>query len=140
MGRMTRVQSVRVHILAHGGKPSDVADGKDSPADVAGTYFDAWKAGDFTRLRAILADDVTFDGPLGHAANAEECIAGLKRMSETVTDIVIRKTFIDGADVLTWFDLHTARTGPLPTVNWRHVDDGKITSIRVAFDPRPLTG
>ena len=117
-----------------------MTDGRDSPAEVAAIYFDAWKAGDFARLRAILADDVTFDGPLGHAGNAEECIAGLRRMSEIVTDIVVRKTFVDGADVLTWFDLHTARTGPLPTVNWRYVDDGKITSIRVTFDPRPLTG
>jgi hypothetical protein len=24
-------------------------------------------------------------------------------------------------------------------VNWRHVDNGKITAIRVTFDPRPLT-
>jgi hypothetical protein len=87
----------------------------DTVADVAASYFDAWKRGDFTRLRAILADDVTFDGPLGHAGNAEECIAGLKRMSEIVTDIVIRKTFVDGPDVLTWFELHTARTDPLPT-------------------------
>ena len=51
----------------------------DAPADVAASYFDAWKRGDFARLRTILADDVTFDGPLGHAANAEECIAGLRR-------------------------------------------------------------
>jgi SnoaL-like domain len=111
----------------------------DAAADVAASYFDAWKRHDFARLRTILADDVTFDGPLGHAASAEECIAGLKRMSEIVTDIVIRKTFIDGPDVLTWFDLHTATTDPLPTVNWRHVDNGKITAIRVTFDPRPLT-
>lgn len=107
--------------------------------DVAATYFDAWRAGDFARLRSVLADDVTFEGPLGHASDAEECIAGLKRMSQIVTDIVIRKTFVDGPDVLTWFDLHTATTGPLPTVNWRHVEDGKITWIRVTFDPRPLT-
>ena len=75
-------------------------------ADVAGIYFDAWKAGDFTRLRSVLADDATFDCPLGHAGSADECIAGLKRMSQMVTDIVIRKTFVDGPDVLTWFDLH----------------------------------
>jgi hypothetical protein len=111
----------------------------DAAADVAAGYFDAWKRRDFARLRTILADDVTFDGPLGHAANAEECIAGLRHMSEIVTDIVIRKTFIDGPDVLTWFDLYTATTGPLPTVNWRHVENGKITAIRVTFDPRPLT-
>jgi SnoaL-like domain len=111
----------------------------DTPADVAAVYFDAWKRGDFARLRTILADDATFDGPLGHAGNAEECIAGLRRMSQIVTDIVIRKTFVDGPDVLTWFDLHTATTDPLPAVNWRHVENGKITAIRVTFDPRPLT-
>jgi hypothetical protein len=27
----------------------------DTVADVAASYFDAWKRGDFTRLRAILA-------------------------------------------------------------------------------------
>jgi hypothetical protein len=108
-------------------------------SEVADAYFEAWRAGDFVRLRSILADEVTFDGPLGHASNADECIAGLQRMSQLITDIVIRKTFVDGPDVLTWFDLHTAKTGPLPTVNWRHVEDGKITWIRVTFDPRPLT-
>ena len=107
--------------------------------DVADTYFEAWQAGDFARLRSILADDVTFDGPLGHAGNAGECIAGLQRMSQIMTGIVIHKTFVDGTDVLTWFDLHTAQAGPLPTVNWRHVENGKITQIRVTFDPRPLT-
>lgn len=76
-------------------------------AEVAGTYFEAWQAGDFERVRSVLADEVTFDGPLGQAANAEECIAGLKRMSQIMTGIVIRKTFVDGPDVLTWFDLHT---------------------------------
>ena len=112
----------------------------DAAADVAASYFDAWKRRDFARLRTILADDVTFDGPLGHAANAEECIAGLRRMSEIVTDIVIRKTFIDGPDVLTWFDLHTTVAPPAPTANWQHVEGGRITRIRVAFDPRALVG
>jgi hypothetical protein len=27
----------------------------------------------------------------------------------------------------------------MPTVNWRHIENGKITWIRVTFDPRPLT-
>jgi SnoaL-like domain len=107
--------------------------------DVGDTYFEAWLAGDFARLRSILADEVTFDGPLGHASNADECIAGLQRMSRLMTGIVVRKTFVDGPDVLTWFDLQTADADPMPTVNWRHVENGKITSIRVTFDPRPLT-
>ena len=111
----------------------------DTAADVAETYLRAWRAGDFAALRTILADDATFDGPLGQARSADECITGLQNMSKIMTDIVVRKTWADGNDVITWFDLHTADTDPLPTVNWRHVENGKITSIRVTFDPRPLT-
>jgi SnoaL-like domain len=111
----------------------------DAVSEIADTYFEAWQAGDFARLRSILADHATFDGPLGQASSADECIAGLQRMSQIMTSIEIRKTFVDGPDVLTWFDLHTAQAGPLPTVNWRHVENGKITWIRVTFDPRPLT-
>src|SRR5690242_20606028 len=110
-----------------------------TPAEAAETYFDAWMRGDFDGLRAILADDVTFDGPLGQASNADECVEGLRRMSRIVTKVDVRKTFVDGPDVLTWFDLHTATTEPLPAVNWRHVENGKIAWIRVTFDPRPLT-
>ncbi|HET9895341.1 MAG TPA: nuclear transport factor 2 family protein [Streptosporangiaceae bacterium] len=107
-------------------------------AEIGATYFDAWMRGDFDAVRAVLADDATFEGPLGRASNADECVAGLRRMSQIVTDIVVRKTFVDGPDVLTWYDLHTAATEPVPTVNWRHVTEGKIDWIRVTFDPRPL--
>jgi hypothetical protein len=59
-------------------------------------------------------------------------------MSQIVTDIVIQKMFVDGADVLTWFDLHTSVAPPAPTANWSRVQNGKITRIRVTFDPRDL--
>lgn len=109
-------------------------------AALAATYFRAWKAHDFEEFRSILADDVTFTGPLGQAGNADECVKGIQGMSQIMTDVVIRKTFIDGPDILTWFDLHTKVTeDPLPVANWSHVADGKISSIQVTFDPRPLT-
>jgi hypothetical protein len=52
---------------------------------------------------------------------------------------VVLKRWVDGPDVITWFDLHTHDAPPVPTVNWSHVEDGRITRIRVTFDPRPLT-
>jgi ketosteroid isomerase-like protein len=110
----------------------------DDPARVAATYFEAWKAGDFDLLRLLLADDVTFDGPLAHLDNAEDCVKGLEGMSRIVTDIVVRKVFVDGDDVLTWFELHTSVARPAPTANWSKVQNGKITSIRVVFDAREL--
>jgi len=52
----------------------------------------------------------------------------------------IEKMFDDGSDVATWFNLHTKVAAPCPVVNWSHVENGKITRIRVTFDPRPLLG
>jgi hypothetical protein len=108
------------------------------PESIATQYFDSWKAKDFATWRSLLADDVTFDGPMGHAANADECVAGIQGMSRMVTDIVVHKIFVNDADVVTWFDLYTTNAGPVPTANWSHIENGKITRIQVTFDPRPL--
>ncbi len=108
------------------------------PRTLAATYFQAWKAKDFARLRSVLADDATFRGPLGTADDAATCIQGMQRMAQIITDIVIHKTFVDGPDVLTWFDLHTRVAPPCPTANWSHTENGKIKTIQVTFDARPL--
>ena len=111
----------------------------DDIKGIAQTYFDAWRSRDFDRLRSILADDVSFQGPLGAADDADACIAGLRQMTEHVmTDIHISLMAVDGSDVLTWYDLHTSTTEPLPTVNWSHIENGLISRIRAIFDPRPL--
>jgi len=106
--------------------------------DLARTYFDAWKAKDFAALRGILADDVTFRGPLGSADGADECVRGLRGMSQMMTGIDVKAIVSDGEDVITWFELHTTVAPPAPTANWSHVRDGKIARIRVAFDPREI--
>jgi hypothetical protein len=108
------------------------------PAALAEAYFRAWKDRDFDTLRSVLADNATFRGPMGTADGGDECIDGLRGMSQMMTDIVVQKRFVDGADVLTWYDLHTNQAPPCPTANWMHTENGKITEIRAVFDPRPL--
>ncbi len=105
---------------------------------VAASYFKAWQARDFETLRSLLADDVTFDGPLAHLESADACVDGLRGMSKILEKVDVKKTFVDGDDVITWFDLHTSVASPVPTANWSHVADGKITAIKVAFDAREL--
>jgi len=90
--------------------------GEDA-AKVIATYFDAWKANDFTTIRSVLSDDVTFVGPLGRAGNADDYVKGIEGLSQVKSDIVIHKTFVDGLDVLTWFDLHTTVAPPIPAAN-----------------------
>jgi ketosteroid isomerase-like protein len=105
---------------------------------LAATYFDAWQARNFARLRAVLADDVGFDGPFATITGADECVRGIEGMSRITTGIDIRKVFVAGNDVLTWFELSTSVAEPVPVANWMHVEDGKITSIEVAFDARGI--
>lgn len=105
----------------------------------ATTYFDAWRGRDFDRLRTVLDPDVQFIGVMGVANGADQCIAGLQGMAESImTDLTLHARVADGPDAMTWFDLHTTTTEPIPTVNWSHVESGLITRIRVTFDPRPL--
>lgn len=107
--------------------------------NIANSYFKLWKANDFASMRSLFSDDVTFIGAMGEAHGADECINGLRGLSTIVTDIVILHMWADEADVITWYELHTAKTEkPLSVVNWSHIDQGLITKIRVTFDPRPL--
>jgi hypothetical protein len=112
----------------------------DSPAAVAAAYFDAWKSRDVERVRPLLHDDVTFVGALGETQGAGETLEGLGRMFATTKQVDVIKRWVDGPDVLTWFELRTAAAGPLAIVNWSHVVAGRIDRIRVTFDPRPLLG
>jgi ketosteroid isomerase-like protein len=111
-----------------------------TPAELAERYFAAWQARDERALTEILAEDVTFGGPLGTANGRSECIAGLLGMLGIVTSIQVQARVADETDVITWFELHTRAAPPAPTANWSHVVDGKITRIRVAFDPREILG
>ena len=110
----------------------------DSAATAAAIYFDAWRAGDFARLRTVLADDVDFVGPMGQAKGPDECLRGLKGMATIMTDIEIRKVFTAGSDVLTWYEMATKVADLVSVANWMHIEDGKITRIRAAFDPRGI--
>ena len=110
----------------------------DDAAKVATTYFDAWKANDFDTMRSLVADDASFEGPLATLEGAEDYIKGIKGLSQVISEIAIQKIFVDGQDVLTWYEMHTTVASPVAVANWLHVEEGKIKAVRVAFDAREL--
>jgi hypothetical protein len=110
----------------------------DDPASVATAYFDAWKANDFHTMRSMVAEDVRFEGPLATLVGAEDYIKGIQGLSQVISEIVILKVFVDGRDVLTWYEMRTTVASPVAVANWLHVEGGEITSLRVAFDAREL--
>jgi ketosteroid isomerase-like protein len=110
----------------------------DDAANVATTYFDAWKASDFDTMRSLVAEDVRFEGPLATLEGAEDYMKGIQGLSQVISEIVIQKIFVEGPDVLTWYDMHTTVASPVAVANWLRVEEGKITAVRVAFDAREL--
>jgi hypothetical protein len=106
--------------------------------DVAAAYFDAWRSNDIEGVRPLLHPDVDFAGSLGATQGIEDTLAGLGGMFAMTERVEVVRRWVDGPDVLTWFELRTATAGPLAIVNWSHVESGRITRIRVTFDPRSL--
>jgi len=109
-----------------------------SPARIAAAYFEAWKRNDIDQVRPLLHEDVDFVGALGTTEGVEQTLRGLEGMFEMTEQVDVVHRWVDGPDVLTWFELRTATAGPIAVVNWSHVESGRITRIRVTFDPRPL--
>ena len=66
--------------------------------------------------RALLADDVTFVGPLAATEGIDEYMRGIEGMAKIVE-----------------------RANVTRTAGWYLVRDGEITSVRAYCDPRPLT-
>jgi hypothetical protein len=104
----------------------------------AETYFAAWRDKDFDRFRSILADEVTFAGPLATLSGIDDVVRGMTGLGQITTEVRVQRMLVDGPDALTWFELHTSVAEPTPVANWSHVEDGRITRIRVTFDPRGL--
>lgn len=106
------------------------------PTDLITAYFDAWRARDAEALRTILADDVTFVGPLGGCDGIEANVEALRGFLQIVTGVEIHRMVADGNDVMTAYDLHTSVAAPTRTVNWSTVENGRLRHVRAFFDPR----
>lgn len=108
------------------------------PAQVAEGFFDAWTTKDFERARALLRDDVSFEGPIDTFHDADSYVASLRQLSGIVIGAEKQKVFVDGDDVCVIYDLKTAPVPSSRTCEWYQVRDGKIASVSVVFDARPF--
>jgi hypothetical protein len=67
-------------------------------------------------LSSTPVHEVAFDGALGSTRGSEETIAGLGRMFAMTEQVEVLRRWVDGPDVLTWFELRTKTGGPLAIV------------------------
>lgn len=110
--------------------------------DVVRAYNEAWAAGDVAAARRLMADDLSFRGPMDTFSSAGEMAKALTGLAQITTGIRWHALFghddPDGAtSVAAFYCLDTA-VGPLECAEWHIVSGGLIRRIELRFDPRPM--
>jgi limonene-1,2-epoxide hydrolase len=89
---------------------------------------------DFKAARVYVHDDLKFEGVLGSRNGADEYITDMEKMRLKYD---IKKVFADEDEVCLLYDIQMSGQ-TIFSCGWYQVEDGKIASFRVVFDPRPL--
>lgn len=97
-------------------------------------FINALNEEDFTTARSCVTDDLTFTGVMGVRHGADAYFNDMKRMK---LKYKIRKVFGDDNDVCLWYDV-VMDNKPILSSGWYQLENGRIRSFQVVFDPRPL--
>jgi hypothetical protein len=123
-------------------KSTDVNDSQNgsakSPKEIVMEYLQVLiERRDFKTARSYLKDNVSYVSPLNSFDGVEPYIKYNESLHLPKPDI--KKVFTDGGDVCILYEM-TLTTPPVtfPVSFWAHVDGGKISAIRLVFDPRPF--
>jgi hypothetical protein len=88
----------------------------------------------FEEARELLSDDFQFNGVLGKRDSGDAYMNDMKKMKMKYS---VKMVFTNGDDIAVLLDLTTSGK-TLENFAWYHVGAGRIKSLKVIFDPRPL--
>lgn len=89
---------------------------------------------DLDQARRYVSKDLSFSGVLGSRQGADAYFEDMKHMRLKYD---VKKVFFDDTDVCLFYDLTMSGTTVFVSA-WYKVEDGKVQSLRVVFDPRLL--
>ncbi len=109
-------------------------------SDVVNRFYEVTNARRAQDLAPLVRDDVTLVGPLMQAAGAAEYLAMNEQLLGFHAGTRMLRQFEDGDDVCSIYelDMKTPSGGSLTLAmaDWIRVEDGRIVSQRIYFDPR----
>lgn len=105
-----------------------------NPREVVLGLLRALNDHDYKEARKYANPDMTFDGVLGSRNGAESYFTDMEKMQ---LEYSIRRIFAEGNDVCVLYDL-LVDDEILFCCGWYQLTNGKISHLRVVFDPRPL--
>jgi hypothetical protein len=88
----------------------------------------------FKAARQLVSDDMLFVGVLGSRQGGDVYFKDMERMRLKYS---VKKVFVDGQDVCLFYDLKISGADIFGSA-WYQVANGKIRSLKVVFDPRPI--
>jgi len=97
-------------------------------------FIDAMNRYDYEEARSYVTDDMSFVGVLGTRNGAEAYFNDMQKMR---LQYKVVKAFSDGEDVCLIYDIDMSGK-EIFCFGWYQLQNGKIKSFRVVFDPRPL--
>jgi hypothetical protein len=108
---------------------------RDEVIRVVETYIDAVRRNDADDLP--LHPDVVFESPLGRYQGLAAFRKGLADFFQILKGIEVVRLTADDDTCAAVLKIDTA-FGMIPFLEYFHVVDGQIISIRVYYDPRPM--
>lgn len=97
-------------------------------------FIQAMNAEDFDAARGFTSSDLKFIGVMGSRNGADAYFNDMKHMKFKYD---IKKALADDDDVCLFYDINMGDVTVF-SCGWYHVKSGKIDTIRVLFDPRPV--
>lgn len=102
--------------------------------DMVLSFIRALNSEDFKAAREYVNDDLKFIGVMGSRDSANVYLSDMAKMKFKYD---IKKVFADDGDVCVFYDIDMGNVTAF-TCGWYHLVNGKIATIRVLFDPRPV--
>ncbi len=102
--------------------------------DMVLEFIHALNAEDFRAAKCWLNDNFTFNGPMGTRNGADAYMNDMEKMK---FKYAILKTFEEGNNVCVIYDI-TIAGKTITASGIYHLEMGKLSSLQVFFDPRPL--
>ena len=109
-----------------------------SPKEIVMEFLDALNRKDFKSARTYVSDKVSYTSPLNSFNGAEPYFKYVEHLNLPKLDI--KKVFAEGShDVsVLWEVNNSTPPATIPVSAWYQVHDGKLSSMRLVFNPRPF--
>lgn len=105
-----------------------------TPAETVRVFTEAWTSGDMDAAASYVADDVVFDGPLGHVDGRQAYMDGLRGLAQIFKSVKILAAYGDDTQALIMYEAPTDSYGTLTCAKLFTLRGGKIVSDRLTFD------